>query len=240
MRRILLLLLITISACSRPGSGDYKLEGMYKHKSCKYGLTCNYFEFFSNGTFRYNIILQTSQHKSFNGSWTLSEDTIHLKPYGFLFPETTKVELLDNKESSQTNISISMLGGYEKGQKPDTSKVQWYIAFDDGVKYYGTDAKGNLSMKKQYIHKIKIRDVMQQMGQNKMFRNKDSIFEINAEVDEVNIFLSLTERHPDELKYMPRKLFGEGNKLYPVDYTKDIKQLSRAGNYYKRSKGRTK
>jgi len=172
MRKTLLLLLITISACSSPSSNNYELEGMYRHKSCKYALTCNYFEFFSNGTFRYNIILQTSQHKSFNGSWTLSEDTIDLKPFGFIFPETTQVELLDNKKSSKTNISISMLGGYEKGQKPDTSKVQWYIAFDDGSMYTSTDKKGNLSIKKQYIHKIKIRDIMQQMGQNKIFRNK--------------------------------------------------------------------
>jgi len=239
MRNILLLLIISISACSSPGSGDCELEGTYKHKSCKYASTCNYFEFFNDGTFRYNLILYSSQQKSFKGSWTLNKDTIHLKPYGFIFPDSTKVELLDNKESSKTNISINMLCGYEKGQKPDTLKVQWYVSLDGGIKYTSTDTKGNLSVKKQYIHKIKIRDIMQQMGQNKIFRNKDSIFEINAEVDEVNVFLALTERHPDELKYMPKKLFWKGHNLYPVDFINDIKYLKRERNYYQRSKDKT-
>jgi hypothetical protein len=227
MKNLLLILLIALSACSN----DIQFEGTYKHKSCKYALTCEYFDFFNDSTFTYNKILHTSQHKSFNGSWTINKDTVHLKPYGYVFPDSSNVVLNNDNETSKTNISINMIGGFERGQKPDTTKVQWYVSIDGGIKYKGTDTKGNLYIKKQYINEIRIKDIMQHAGQNKLFRNKDSIFIINAEADEINIFLALKERQPEELKYMPKKLYWKGNKLFPV-----YNHFPERGNYYKRSK----
>lgn len=229
MRNILILLLITFYSCSEKTG----IEGTYKHKLCSSSLSCEYFEFFKNGTFRYNKILETTQHKSFIGSWKIENDTVYLEPNSFITPDSTKVELLNNKNSSKTNISIGMLSGYQKGEKPDTLRVLWYVSIDGGIKYTSTDTAGNLTMKKQYIHDIKIHDIMQETAHTKIFRNKDSLFVINAEVDEINIYLALTERYPDELKYMPKKLYKKGNRLYLVDYIKDVDFLSRENNYYK-------
>ena len=232
MRNTLFLLFISLTACS----DHSQLEGTFKHKHCKNTLTCEYFDFFNDSTFTYNKILHTSQHKSFNGSWTINKDTIHLKPYGFVFPDSSNLVLINDKETSKTNISINMIGGYERGQKPDTTKVQWYVSIDGGIKYSSTDKNGNLYIDKQYIKEVRIKDLMQHAGLNKLFRNKDSIFAINAEVDQINIFLALSERHPEELKYMPRKLFWKQNILYPVDFTQDVDNLKREKNYYKRTK----
>jgi len=228
MRNTLLFFLIVLTACS----SNSPFEGTYKHKICKYASTCYYFEFFNDGTFRYNVTGDMKRHKAFNGSWTFKQDTVYLEPEYFIFPDSTEVELLDNKESHKTDISISMLGGYENGQEPDTSRVMWYISLDGGTNYTSTDQMGKLSIKKQYIHKIMIRDVLQQMGQNQIFRHRDSIFEINAEVDEVNIFLALREKQPDELASMPRKLYWKGDNLIPVDFVNQ----SGHNNYYTRSK----
>jgi hypothetical protein len=176
MRNLFLLILITLSACS----SDFQLEGTYKHKSCSFGSSCEYFEFFNDGRFRYNIISHTQSHDFFNGKWTRKADTIYLIPNKIIFPDSTVVETIVNKRDSKTNISICMLGGHEEGQKPDTSRVNWYVSLDGGDNYRSTDNSGNLSIKKQYIHKIKIQDIMEHMGQGKLFRHQDSIFYINA------------------------------------------------------------
>ena len=237
MRNILLILIIlTLSSCSTKSI----IEGRYKHKSCKTSLPCDNFDFFNDETFIYHEILYSTQHKSFIGSWTIKNDTFNLEPNSYITPDSTKVELLNNKDGSKTNISINMLGGYQKGEKPDTLKVLWYVSIDGGHKYIMTDSIGNISIKKQYIHEIKIHDIMQETSNMKIFRNKDSVFVIDSEVDEINIYLALTERRPEELEYMPKKLYLQDNKLYPVDYIKDVKYLSREGNYYKRTKDKTK
>ncbi len=236
MRNILLILIIiTLFSCNSKST----IEGRYKHKLCKTSLPCDYFDFFIDGTFIYNKILYSTQHKSFIGSWTIKNDTIKLEPNSYITPDSTKVELLDNKGSSETNISINMLGGYQTGEKPDNLKVTWYVSIDGGQKYTSTDTAGNLYIKKQYINEVRIKDIMQHAGGNKLFRNKDSTFTINSEVDEINIYLALTERYPDELKYMPKKLYLKSNKLYPVDYIKDVDYLNRENNYYKWTKEKT-
>lgn len=232
MKKILILLSITIYACTK----DYKLDGIYKFKSCNNTeLTCDYFEIFKDGTFRYNIILDSKQHESFIGSWKIKQDTVFLELNPFVTPDSTNVLLLDNKCSSETNISVNMLSGYQEGEKPDTSKVQWYVSVDGGKKFISTDIKGNLSIKKQYIHEIKIHDIMQETAHMKIFRNKDSIFEINAEVDEIKIYLALTERYPDELDFMPKKLLWTGDKLYPIYCINNTIYKKKDGIYYRRT-----
>jgi len=232
---LILLLIVAFYSCST----NTKLEGTYKYTSCGEALDCNYFEFFENGTYRYNVILNTTQQKSFNGSWSLKNDTIILNPYPYIFPDSTKLELLNNIGDSKTNISINMLVGYEKGQKPDTLKVRWFVSLDNGANYVSTNDSGTLTINKHYIHKIKIRDIMQQSSNFKLFANKDSIFDVNAEVNNINIYMALTDRHPDELEFMPRKLFWKGNTLYPVDFDTNLIRLVSTRNYYKLSIDKT-
>ena len=232
MKKFLLLLIVTFYSCST----NAKLEGTYKFTNCGEDLDCNFFEFFENGTYRYNVILYTTQHKSFNGSWSLKNDTIFLKPYPYITPDSTKVELRDSYEDPKTNISINMLGTYEQGQKPDTLKVQWFVSLDNGVNYMSTDTLGKLSINKQYIRKIKIQDIMQHTSNSKLFANKDSIFEVNAKVNNINIYMALPEKYPEELEAMPRKLLWKENTLYPIDFEDNIIRLVSTRNYYKRSK----
>ena len=85
MKKIIFLLIIAFYSCST----NAQIEGTYKYSSCGDALNCNYFEFFENGTYRYNVILYTTQHKSFNGSWSLKNDTIFLKPYPYIHPHPT-------------------------------------------------------------------------------------------------------------------------------------------------------
>lgn len=231
MRKILILGLIVLTACS----DNLKLEGTYKDKSCGITLTCSYFEFYKDGNYRYNYITQSKYHKKFNGLWELNGDTVYLKPHPYIFPDSSTVEILDSMNSPTTTVSVNMVGGYEKGQEPDTTRVQWYISFDDGKEFTSTDQNGKLIIEKQLIKSIIIQDLLQNMGGGRLFRHKDSIFEINSEADEINIFLALTRRVPDEIKDMPKKLYWEGNKLYPVDFVKNINSLWWNRNYYERT-----
>lgn len=232
MKKIFLLLIIALYSCS----SNTKIEGTYKYSSCGDALNCNYFEFFENGTYRYNVILYTSQHKCFNGSWSHKNDTIFLKPYAYITPDSTRIEIRDCNDDSKTEISINMLGSYEQGQKPDTLRTQWYVSLDNGVNYISTDTLGKLSVNKQYIQKIKIQDIMQHTNNFKLFANKDSIFNVNAKVNNINIYMAMPDRYPEELEAMPRKLLRERNILYPIDFDENINRLDRMRIYYKRSK----
>lgn len=232
MKKIIFLLIIAFYSCST----NAQIEGTYKYSSCGDALNCNYFEFFENGTYRYNVILYTTQHKSFNGSWSLKNDTIFLKPYAYITPDSTTVELRDSNDDSKTDISINMLCSYEQGQKPDTLRTQWYVSLDNGINYMSTDTLGKLSVNKQYIRIIKIQDIMQHTNNFKLFANKDSIFNVNAKVNNINIYMAMPERYPEELEAMPRKLLWKESIIYPIDFDENINRLVRMRIYYKRSK----
>lgn len=228
---LILISIFLMFSCSK----DKEIEGTYKHKLCKYGPSCNYFDFNNDGTFCYNKISDRKQHKKFNGRWTLNNDTIYLVHNGFIQPDSTVVELTNNLKSNTTIISVNMLGSYEVGSKPDTLGVLWYVSLNGSKNYSQTDSLGNLEISKKHIDKIQIRDVFQNMGKKQLFRHKDSIFIIDAEVDEVKIYLSLRERESDDVKYMPKKFLKDDELLYPIDYTDDIEYLKRENNYYRLS-----
>lgn len=229
MRNILVLLIITLAACSNPVK--YEFEGRYKHTYSDV-----YFDLFKDGTYRYTNVEDSNYQKSFNGTWKLKNNTVYLKPYDFIFPGSTKVELLNKEGSNKTKISINLLGGYEKGQEPDTLRTMWYVSINGNPEFTSTDRTGKISIDKQYIDKIEIKDKFQYSGLGKLFRHKDSILHINSKADEINIFLSISKRYPSEHKTMPRKLLWKDNVLYPIDYIEDIEFLRKSNNYYKHLK----
>lgn len=235
MKVILLLLVITLFSCTNIS----KLDGTYKHATCGENINCNYFEFFEKGNFRYNVIKYTTQHLSFNGSWSLNDDTVYLKPYPYIAPDSTKVELHNIAKDSKTIISINMLNAYEKGQKPDTLRTQWFVSLDNGINYMSTDSLGRLSLNKQYISKIKIQDIMKHWHNLKIFANNDSVFEVNAAVNKINIYIAMPIKIDDELDFMPKKLLWKKNTIYPIDHDDNIIRLVSKRNYYKRTTNKT-
>lgn len=78
-----------------------------------------------------------------------------------------------------------------------------------------TDTLGKLSVNKQYIRIIKIQDIMQHTNNFKLFANKDSIFNVNAKVNNINIYMAMPERYPEELEAMPRKLLWKREHYIP-------------------------
>ncbi len=222
----LLFSIIILYSCSP------RLNGLYKHQICKHGPNCFYYEFCSDGSFKYQFWQDILGTGIFTGTWSINNDTIDLKLNKYWLAKESKVQISDYKNSEKTLITVSLLRP-RKQNVGDTLKTNWLISINDSDQYKSTNDKGELTIKKQFIKSIKIRDWFQQFNAPPMICIKDSLFKLNTHNNRIDIFVAECEYQPSMFEWMTKKFVLKGNKIYPITYEPEEALLGNK-TYYKR------
>jgi hypothetical protein len=113
--------------------------------------------------------------------------------------------------------------------------LQWYISINDG-KYLSTDEYGNLTIPKNKIEKIQIKDTWQIELNTKLWQITDSIFTPKSDKNLIEIFISESDENSDLaiIDWMTKIFLLKERKLYPLTFEPEVGYLGNKKTFYRK------